>query len=340
MHLVHVIPNLKSGGAESFLLRLSNSLIADFKQTIFTFSTSKGDQLYNRFNENISFLFKKNDLIDYLIQKENVIIICWMYPSIFYIENLLSKNKINVNVIWNIRHSKFRYFQIKQKLGLLYLAFISRIKKRNIIYCAFTSRDYHQNYFFYRKNAVVINNRLTKELKINRSPQEEDYLLYVGRFSHYKGSKKLLQIFESYCKQNKPYKLKIIGAGWENIILSESIKDHIEFVGYTSDLANYYSNAKAFLFTSISEGYPNVLAEACSFGIPIISTNAGDTSKILEEYSFSKIVNSKKEFIKELIQLKSPNQNEMEIEAQKFRTKNNFEATKREYLTYLSNLNN
>ena len=50
MHLVHVIPNLKSGGAESFLLRLSNSLIADFKQTIFTFSNSKGDQLYNRFN--------------------------------------------------------------------------------------------------------------------------------------------------------------------------------------------------------------------------------------------------------------------------------------------------
>lgn len=340
MHLVHVIPNLKSGGAESFLLRLSNSFTTEFKQTIFTFSNSKDDHLYHRFNENISFLYKKKDLIDYLIQDEKVIIICWMYPSILLIENLLSRNKIRANVVWNIRHSKFRYFQIKQKLGLIYLAFISRIKRRNIIYCAFTSRNYHQSYFFYKKKSTVINNRLIKELKINRSPEKEEYFLYVGRHSHYKGSKKLLQIFESFCKKNKPLKLKIIGAGWENITVSELIKDHIEFIGYTSDLANYYSNAKAFLFTSISEGYPNVLAEACSFGIPIITTNPGDTSKILEEYSFSKIVNSKKAFVEELIKLNSPNHKEMEIEAKKFRAKNNFEITKREYLSYLTSLNN
>lgn len=339
MDLIHIIPNLNSGGAENFLLTLSTSLKNKYNQTIFTFENPKNDQLFEKFDSSINFLSDTQSLVEKIIAEKNSIIVCWMYPSIFFIEKILILNKLKRNIIWNIRHSRFRYFQVKQKLGLLVLALISRINKRHIIYCAYTSKNYHERYFFPKTNSIVILNGLIKNIKLEIPVNVSDkYLLYVGRYNHYKGSKYLIDIYKSYAQQTSPLKLKIIGSGWTYSYIPKKLRNKIEIHGFQSELREYYANASAFLFTSKSEGYPNVLAEACSFGLPIITTNAGDANVILEGYLFSTIVKSKKQFIKQLLNIERLDANKREEQALKFRELHSFKLTMNKYLEFFKGI--
>ena len=57
----------------------------------------------------------------------------------------------------------------------------------------------------------------------------------------------------------------------------ESIEDHVIFHGRVSesDLQNLYETSDIFVFPSLWEGFGMVLAEAMSYGLPIVTTNAG-----------------------------------------------------------------
>ena len=293
--IYHIIPNLNSAGAENFLLSLSKYLSKDYNQIICTFSNPEKDTLFPKFDSSVKFLFGKKELIRSLKKFQNPIIICWMYPSILFLERLRLFNKIEAKIIWNIRHSSFLPIQIKQKAGLLFLGLLSKFRKYNIIYCAYSSRDYHQRFFFYKRKSEVILNGLIKHLDL-KDLKNEDFFLYVGRHNPSKGPDLLLRVFKKYIKINPEAKLKIAGDGWNMNQIENSLINNIELLGNVDDLSTLYSRTKCFLFTSKTEGFPNVLVEACSFGLPIIATNAGDASLILNEYPNSKIAATEKDF--------------------------------------------
>ena len=49
------------------------------------------------------------------------------------------------------------------------------------------------------------------------------------------------------------------------------LRDHIKLVGEQKDVEFYYKLADIFVFTSSVEGFPNVLGEALSSGLPVVS---------------------------------------------------------------------
>ena len=335
--IYHIIPNLNSAGAENFLLSLSKHLSKEYNQIIYTFSNPEKDTLYPKFDSSIKFIFKKKELIGSLKNFQNPIIICWMYPSIFFLEKLRVFNKIEAKIIWNIRHSSFLLFEIKQKVGLLFLGLISKIRRYSIIYCAYASRDYHQSFFFYKRKSEVILNGLTKKLDY-KDLNNEDYFLYVGRYNPSKGPDFLVRVFKKYVKINPEAKLKIAGDGWNRNQIDNALLNNIELLGNIDDLSALYAKAKCFLFTSKTEGFPNVLAEACSFGLPIITTNAGDTSVILKDYPNSKIATTEKHF-SELLNNFNRNDNTQKSKAAKdFRKRLNFDKTVSNYINFFKSL--
>ena len=48
MIIIHVIPNLKAGGAEHFLISLSSHLKVNINQIIYTFKDPSGDFLFSK----------------------------------------------------------------------------------------------------------------------------------------------------------------------------------------------------------------------------------------------------------------------------------------------------
>ena len=176
-------------------------------------------------------------------------------------------NKIEAKIIWNIRHSLT--FQLKQKVGLLFLGLLSRIRKYYIfILCLFLKR-LSQRFFFYKRKSKVILNGLTKQLDL-KYLKNEDFFLYVGRYNTSKGPDLLLRAFKKYVKIHPQAKLKIAGDGWRRNQIDNSLNNNIEILGNVDDLSTLYST-ECFIY--IKNGrFPNVLAEARSFGLPIIAT--------------------------------------------------------------------
>ncbi len=107
----------------------------------------------------------------------------------------------------------------------------------------------------------------------------KDYILSVGRLTWEKNQKYLIQEFAYYKKHNdSDLKLIIIGSGklkddLEHEIEKLEAQEYIVIIPYTNDLKRYYENAKAFVLSSITEGFPNVLLDALYFGLPVISTD-------------------------------------------------------------------
>ena len=335
--IFHIIPNLNSAGAENFLLSLSTHLSKEYNQIIYTFSNPEKDILFPKFDSSIKFIFVKKELIGSLKNLQNPIIICWMYPSIFFLEKLRVFNKIEAKIVWNIRHSSFLPFEIKQKVGLIFLGLLSKIRKYSIIYCAFASRDYHQRFFFYKRKSEVILNGLIKKLDF-KDLNNEDYFLYVGRYNPSKGPDFLLRVFKKYVKINPQVKLKIAGGGWNRNQMDNALLNNIEILGNVDDLSALYAKAKCFLFTSKTEGFPNVLAEACSFGLPIIATNAGDASVILKDYPNAEIATTEKHFSELLNNFENNNFTLKSKAAKDFRKRFDFDKTVSNYNKFFKSL--
>ena len=64
---------------------------------------------------------------------------------------------------------------------------------------------------------------------------------------------------ENYLAKMGNYRFVIAGSGWDNINVSKSLKSHVYFLGNVNEVEVLFENATAFLFTSYTEGYPNVL---------------------------------------------------------------------------------
>jgi GalNAc-alpha-(1->4)-GalNAc-alpha-(1->3)-diNAcBac-PP-undecaprenol alpha-1,4-N-acetyl-D-galactosaminyltransferase len=104
--------------------------------------------------------------------------------------------------------------------------------------------------------------------------QRENIILNVGRFITTKNQEELVKIFIDI--NPKDWKLIFIGEGpklshCKEIVENTGFTDKIEFIGNTPDVQAYYQRSKIFAFTSSSEGFPNVLAEAMAAGCASIS---------------------------------------------------------------------
>lgn len=307
MDLIHVIPNLKNGGAENMLVNLALQLYKrGYKQSIITFKNSKEDFNFSKLNKQILILNLKTDKKKSLkILKETTApVILWMYTSILKFEFLKLRYKLNNQYFWNIRHSDFGSLQIKQKIGLYFLGIVSNITNSRIIYCSFKSKLVHENYFFKKTHSYVIQNRLAKfpPAKINKL--DYDFILFVGRKNPQKGPEHLKEILFNILKAQPNFKVLILGSGWSLDYFNEEIQDKIILITAAENVFDYYASAKCLLYTSLyGEGYPNIIAEGMIMGVPIVGYNTGDFNLMIQNYDLGETVSNKDEFSKRVLNI-------------------------------------
>ena len=111
--------------------------------------------------------------------------------------------------------------------------------------------------------------RLRDEHKVN---EDEFIFLYVGRLKKEKGIPELINGFTAI-NTEKCIKLFIIGSDEENLAHLFENHSNIEYIGFKTNISEYYSFADTLCLPSHREGFGNVIIEAAACNLPAIASN-------------------------------------------------------------------
>ena len=135
---------------------------------------------------------------------------------------------------------------------------------------------------------ICLNNKWNQNVEVIGNPirnigpgdeeQKENIVLSVGRLIKTKHFDDLIRMFVELNVSD--WKLIIVGGDAKKQKLSEELKsivrelnaeDMVFLEGEQKEIDPWYHRAKLFAFTSSSEGYPNVVGEALSAGLPVVA---------------------------------------------------------------------
>jgi glycosyltransferase involved in cell wall biosynthesis len=116
-------------------------------------------------------------------------------------------------------------------------------------------------------------------------------LVYVGNLVRVKSVDLIMRAVAALVDQDQDLELHLIGTGPERKNLQAlceqlSLQDKVVFHGYVADktaLLDRLFRYDIFVIASASEGFPRVIYEAMSQGLPVITTNVGGIPGFLED---------------------------------------------------------
>ncbi len=165
-------------------------------------------------------------------------------------------------------------------------------KAKGLIFQTETAREIFLHNTRHR-NTIVIGNPVRQIPSVRTMATRGKVVLMVGRLIKTKHQDKLIELF---AKINLPdWKLMLVGydhlkqCNMERLRkLAEElgIASRVIFAGKVEDLEDIYLISSVFAFTSSSEGFPNVIGEAMSAGLPVVAFDciAGPSEMITDKH--------------------------------------------------------
>lgn len=121
-------------------------------------------------------------------------------------------------------------------------------------------------------------------------PQDRYGIFFAGRLESVKNIDRIISIYaelpDSFKDKNK---LHIIGAGTREVSLKKlaqkiGIEDQVIFYGHLSNSVTLdkIKSFKILLMVSQNEGFPMVIGESLTLGIPVVTSDVGGISKVIK----------------------------------------------------------
>ena len=299
--MVHVITNFAGvGGAEMMLSRLiqhtedryTHIIISLMKTSEVYEATLDRCQAYYALNWNglntLSVITKLRGLLK-TIQPKTVQ--CWMYHANALTSLSILGLKQKPRLIWGIHHSLAspKDESISTKIALALSKLLSK-QPNAIVYCAHSSLQQHGNLGFQNpKQYVIPNGVFLDKFQPNLELHQPTVIGFAGRYHTAKGYPYLFETMALLKAQNIIFKIAGAGASLKNPDVKALFEHYqldvekVHLLDQISDMPAFYQSVDAFLMTSITEGFPNVLVEAMASGLPCISTDVGDAQFIVQE---------------------------------------------------------
>ncbi len=204
-------------------------------------------------------------------------------------------------------------------------------------------------------DSTLISEKQKLELKNSLGITSEDFVfVFVGRLVRDKGVNELINAFELFSKKSN-FKLLLIG-DFEKTLdpldpsTISKIKEskNIIFVGFQKDVRPYFCISDCLVFPSYREGFPNVVLQAASMGIPSIVSDIngcneiithGKNGMLIKNKNLNELHNSMIEITSKFERYKKNNLLNIENISQKYSQKNFWKLILKEYKILLQNIN-
>jgi len=122
---------------------------------------------------------------------------------------------------------------------------------------------------------AVLPNPVDLPESVSSIDQREQRILNVGTLGAKKNQQALIQTFAA-CESPSGWSLEFVGDGPDRPALEGlcdrlGLDESVRFLGQRSDVSDLLHDSRIFAFTSLTEGFPNALAEAMAAGCACIS---------------------------------------------------------------------
>lgn len=293
MKVLHIITSLESGGAERMLSNIVN-YDTDNEHIIITLLKAKPHYDLEKHVKMYSLELKNNKInklkIPILLNRcikeiKPDIVQTWM-KSNYYVPLLKLFNK-SVYFVLNIRHGvQKKINKVKAKLIQLYLK-----HSDGVIFVSNSAiQEFKRAGISFESSRVITNGFKKREFKYTRPKNKKKIRYgYVGRFHEVKNQSLLIDSFNDFAK-DKDVTLELAGKGMEynkfKHLIDSTNKNKFLWRGEVTNSFDVYNNIDILLLTSRSEGFPNVIGEAMSVGVPVITTDAGESYNIIGDAGY------------------------------------------------------
>lgn len=204
------------------------------------------------------------------------------------------------SVVWGIRATSF-----DSTMGVSHAtiqlrrvsAFASRFLPSVIVYVAQAARTAHERIGYAAAKGVVIPNGYPEPKPYAKEaarlslgiPQDAVVIGSVGRFNEAKNPLAFVEAASVVAKRHPRAVFLMVGRQLvpDNPTLmrwigERGITDKFHLVGEQTDVRMCYAAMDVFCLHSLTEGFPNVVAEAMSTGLPCVVTDVGDAALLVD----------------------------------------------------------
>jgi len=119
-------------------------------------------------------------------------------------------------------------------------------------------------------------------------PLSTPIICFVGRLEMQKGVDTLLDAVTLLANAQNDFMVWIVGDGAERDFLQRKaeiacLESKLSFLGFRDDICEILNSANIFVLPSRYEGMPLAILEAMAAGLPVITTDVGDNSLLVED---------------------------------------------------------
>lgn len=308
-NFIHIIPSLEAGGAETQLVNFVkyekengyNPIVISLKKqdTVLKKELENIHVLVKEFNfRRFSILFSFFALLYFFItlERKRYTLVAWMYHAMA-ISIIVKFFKPKIKVLWLIRRTQVP----KGLTGFISKlnAFFSYLVPTSIVCNAAAAVTTHQNMGYQKCKFSVIPNGIdsNKFTAVQQNyegfraeyeiKQETRVFGMIARYAPVKGHYELLSALKLI--EDEDFICVLVGRDIEkapnlqSLLNDEILSKRIILLGERTDIPTLLNIFDFLVLPSLSEGFPNVVAEAMASKTPCIVTNVGDSEKIVAQ---------------------------------------------------------
>jgi len=191
--------------------------------------------------------------------------------------------------------------ELLQHYGFLQKAFLGLLLKlaNVVLFNSEQSRKIMKCFSMPEKKIAVIKNGIDTNNFRRTSYDNQDFRtkyglgnseIVLGTIANFRKEKNypfLLSAFRILSQRHANLRLICVGGGYlldemKELSRSYGLENDVIFTGYSKDVAKYLSLMDIFVLCSLREGFPNALLQAMSMEIPVVSSNVGGCSEIID----------------------------------------------------------
>ena len=224
------------------------------------------------------------------------VVVCWMYHAMVAGTLAGKLAGTQLPIFWNVRQSLDDPASLSRntRMALAASRFLSHTPN-GIIYNSSRALHLHRIYGYRNANAIVIPNGFEIPPHSDPVAKVPITLGIAGRFHPQKDHATYFRAAALAAQSHPHCRFVAAGEGLTHqnadvarLIAQAGLPPHqIELRGEVDDMSTFYRDIDAFVLSSRTEGFPNVIAEAMSYGKPVITTNVGDSAVVVGDTGLS-----------------------------------------------------